>query len=255
MAFAHLSQGESTFEPQRNLLAAGEGLDGGGSVAADNAGNVYVTWHRSPAGSREAGGGAWLSVSADDGKSFAPGRMISPAGLGQCGCCGMKAAVSRTGEVYVLYRSAAESIHRDTILLVSRDHGGTFQSVSVDPWNINACPMSAFSLSDSPSGMLAAWETQGQVSLAVFNTTVRKLITPGVGTGQRKYPVAIGSGNGSILLAWVDGAGWARGGKLQWMVCDRSGRPTNETGSIDGVPAWSLISAIALPDGGFLVYY
>ena len=40
-----LSDEGSAFEPQRNVMQFAEGLDGGGSVAADVQGNVYVAWH------------------------------------------------------------------------------------------------------------------------------------------------------------------------------------------------------------------
>src|SRR5262249_13223052 len=35
----------TAFEPQRNLMQRTSALDGGGTVAADGAGNVYVAWH------------------------------------------------------------------------------------------------------------------------------------------------------------------------------------------------------------------
>jgi hypothetical protein len=53
------------------------GLDGGCSIAADTAGNVYVTWHgigESEASGKGAEGEArrcvWLTKSTDDGESF-----------------------------------------------------------------------------------------------------------------------------------------------------------------------------------------
>src|SRR5262249_55744364 len=45
MLYARLNESRSAFEPQRNLMLHSFGLDGGGSVAADRAGTVYVAWH------------------------------------------------------------------------------------------------------------------------------------------------------------------------------------------------------------------
>ncbi len=48
-AYTRLNDSGSAFEPQRNLTTWAKGLDGGGSVASDKEGDVYVTWHtRSP---------------------------------------------------------------------------------------------------------------------------------------------------------------------------------------------------------------
>src|SRR5712671_1255240 len=45
MLYTRLNDAGTTFEPQRNLMLHSFGLDGGGSIAADRAGNVYVVWH------------------------------------------------------------------------------------------------------------------------------------------------------------------------------------------------------------------
>ena len=45
MLYARLNDAGDAFEPQRNVIQRRPGLDGGGSVAADGEGNVYVAWH------------------------------------------------------------------------------------------------------------------------------------------------------------------------------------------------------------------
>src|SRR5689334_11531803 len=45
MLYARLRDDGGAFEQQRNVVRHNPGLDGGGSVAADDAGNVYVAWH------------------------------------------------------------------------------------------------------------------------------------------------------------------------------------------------------------------
>jgi hypothetical protein len=45
MLYTRLNDAGDAFEPQRNVIQRRPGLDGGGSVAADGEGNVYVAWH------------------------------------------------------------------------------------------------------------------------------------------------------------------------------------------------------------------
>ena len=45
MLYTRLNEAGDAFEPQRNVIQNHPGLDGGGSVAADREGNVYVAWH------------------------------------------------------------------------------------------------------------------------------------------------------------------------------------------------------------------
>ena len=47
MLYARLNEAETAFEPERDLITYAAGLDGGGSVAADPEGNVYVMRSRS----------------------------------------------------------------------------------------------------------------------------------------------------------------------------------------------------------------
>jgi hypothetical protein len=52
MLYARLNDRGTAFEPQRNLMHETFGLDGGGSIAADHNGNVYVGWHGKAQGAR-----------------------------------------------------------------------------------------------------------------------------------------------------------------------------------------------------------
>ena len=254
IAFTRLSDDKTHFDPQRNLLPESEEVDGGGSVAADQKGNVYVVWHNNPPGLREAAGGVFLVRSSDDGITFsAPQSIGQPAG-GQCGCCSMKAFATRTGAVYVFYRSAGNGIHRDATLVLATNSSLPSRAI-VEPWTINACPMSFFSLSDSGTGVLAAWETMGQVSFATFEG-LRKVVTGSApGIGRRKYPVAIQGEAGDILLEWVEGAGWGHGGTLQWQMYDQQANAIGSPGSGGAVSTWSLPTAVTTSDGQFVTIY
>ncbi|MGH9630038.1 MAG: hypothetical protein ACRD7E_17110 [Bryobacteraceae bacterium] len=134
MLYARLNDAGTAFEPERNLMLRSCGLDGGGSVAADRAGNVYVTWHGLPAGVKSGAGPesearrqVWLAKSGDNGRTFGREERVWEKPTGACACCGMKVFAARTGSVYVLYRSATEAIHRDIYLIKSKDRGKSFE--------------------------------------------------------------------------------------------------------------------------------
>src|SRR5260370_671623 len=169
------------------------GGDGGLSVAADARGDVYVVWHAMGAEPGEDRRRVYLARSTDDGKTFAREVPISPATLGACGCCGMRAFADERGTLYVLYRAAEESVHRDMTLLMSTDHGSTFRAVRVDSWELNACPMTTATLTEGESQVLAAWEKAGQVYFEEVERGADKVPTilaaPGEGA-HRKHPAS-----------------------------------------------------------------
>jgi hypothetical protein len=259
MLYTRLNDEGTAFEPQRNLIREAAGLDGGGSVAADAKGNVYVTWHAPEPGTQgEVSRRVWVAASSDDGATFAPEKPVSAEGTGVCGCCGMRAFSGRAGALYLLYRSAAGGVNRDTYLLTGKGPGAAFRSDDLHRWNVGTCPMSSFALAEDGAGVLAAWETNGQVYFARIDPASGKPSTPQGAPGEgrgRKHPVVAGNAGGEAVLVWTEGMGWNRGGSVAWQVFDREGRPAGETGRAGGVPTWSLVAVFARPDGGFTVVY
>jgi hypothetical protein len=259
MLYTRLNDAGTEFEPQRNVIQEAFGLDGGGSVTADDRGNVYVTWHAPAAGAEgEVNRRVWVVRSTDDGKTFAREQPAYAEPTGACGCCGLRAFADRKGNVYVLYRAATEKIHRDMYLLTSTDRGTSFQGADVGKWDINACPMSTAAFAQSVAGVLAAWETKGQVYYARINPETGQrspaVAAPG-DANDRKFPVVAGNARGETILVWTEGMGWNQGGSLAWQVYDKAGKPTAEKGKADGVPTWSLVAVFARPDGGFTILY
>jgi hypothetical protein len=259
MLYARLNDKGTAFEPQRNVIQAAKGLDGGGSVAADDAGNIYVVWHAPDPGQKgEDNRRVWVARSTDDGKTFAHEKAAYDKPTGACGCCGLRAFADRKGAVYVLYRSATDHSNRDTYLLVSRDKGASFEGDKVDPWVVQTCPMSSFAFAERDAGVLAAWETKGQVYFAGIDTATGKRSALAEAPGRardRKHPVMAADKHGQTILVWTEGMGWERGGAVAWQVFDKDGKPTAEKGRSDGVPTWSLVAVFARPDGGFAIVY
>jgi hypothetical protein len=259
MLYTRLNDKGTAFEPQRNVIQAAKGLDGGGSVAADEAGNVYVVWHAPTPGEKgEVNRRVWLARSTDEGKTFAPEKAAYEEPTGACGCCGLRTFADHKGNVYVLYRSATERVNRDTYLLTSTDKGASFHGDNLHRWKLEACPMSSFAFADSAAGVLAAWETKGQVYYARIDTATGKKSEPVAAPGEareRKHPVVACNKQGQTIMAWAEGVGWERGGAVAWQVFDKHGKPTSEKGRADGVPVWSLVAVFARADGGFAIVY
>jgi hypothetical protein len=132
MYYTRLNDADSAFEDQRNLMQFSGGLDGGGSVAADQFGGVYVAWHGRGETKGEEHRRVWVARSTDEEKTFAREAAAWNEPTGVCGCCGMRAFADRQGRVHLLYRAARESVNRDMYLLTSDDHGLKFSGELLD---------------------------------------------------------------------------------------------------------------------------
>jgi hypothetical protein len=260
MLFTRLNNSGTAFEPQRNLMESTFGLDGGGSVAADGHGDVYVAWHARKVGypQGEEGRRVWIARSRDAGKQFAPEALAWAEPTGACGCCGLSIFAGRDGTLYILYRAAKDMVHRNVYLLISRDDGKTFHGRLVDKWTIGACPMTSMAFAQGPDFVDAAWQTWKQVYYAMIHPKTlqmsKPIPAPGVGK-LRKYPALAVNSRGDTLLVWTDGTSWGQGGSLEWQVYDRNGSPIGKEDHVSGVPAWSFGAAFARPDGEFTIVY
>jgi hypothetical protein len=263
MLYSRLNDAGDAFEPQRNLIQSYPGLDGGGSVAADAEGNVYVAWHAPLKEQNEADRHVWVVRSADDGKTFGPETMADSDPVGVCGCCGMRIfATPRDGHVYVLYRSALNTVNRDMRLLVSSDHGRTFKLALDHPWQIGQCVMSTSAFNATADGaVLASWETKQQIYLAKVaagdDAPQEPVAAAAPGQGpNRKHPAVAANARGQFVLAWTEGTGWNQGGSVAWQAFDENARPlAGQAGRVEGLPVWSAPSVVAGPDGGFTIFY
>jgi len=119
--------------------------------------------------------------------------------------------------------------------------------------------MSSAWLSSGQTGVVAAWETAGQVYFARFDPKTSALSSPisPPGTAKRKHPVAATNREGETLLAWTEGTGWQKGGSLAWQLFDRKGQPAAEAqGRVpEAIPVWGLVAAFAQPDGRFVIVH
>jgi len=264
LLYARMNDAGDGFEPQRNVIVNHPGLDGGQAVAADAQGNVYVAWHAPAVERNEADRHVWIARSHDEGKTFEPETMALNDPTGVCGCCGMNIAAGPNGQVFILYRSATEMVHRDMYLLASDDHAATFHVVSKDPWTIGTCAMSTAAFFASKDKMLAAWETQNQIHFARVDAVrddaahqSEPMIQSIAGNpGNRKHPAITANADGEFIIAWAEGTGWNKGGAVAWQILDKDGKPQlRKPGHIDGLAAWDKPAVFVAPDGSFRVIF
>jgi hypothetical protein len=242
MLYTRLNNG--AFESERNVMTWTGGLDGGGSVAADEKGNVYVTWHGSAPDNKrgEAGRAVFVAKSQDEGKTFAKEVRANKDESGACGCCGMKAVIAND-RLYMLYRAATKVTNRDMTLLVS---DGT--ELIVAKWMIGSCPMSSAALLKGRDELLLAWELENQIAFSSRDNVV----SPS-GSGKRKHPSIAENSSATILLAWTENTGWERGGSLAWQFF-KDRKPVGEIQRKDGIPVWSMAAAVAVREQFYIIY-
>jgi hypothetical protein len=85
MLYARMNDARAGFERQINVMQFSGGLDGGGSIAADKPGNVYVAWHGKGDKEGEENRRVWVARSTDDGKTISRETAAWNEPTGACG--------------------------------------------------------------------------------------------------------------------------------------------------------------------------
>lgn len=246
---ARLVPGANTFSPQQNLLGDTTALDGGASIAADGKGGVSLVWHAAPAGATgESSRLVYERRSKDDGLSFSTPAPLNLDQPGVCACCSLRAQLADDGTLTVLYRGARSQASRGMVLLTRRNDRS--RQVTIDDWNVAACPMSSASLIPSGQGLLAAWENEGRISTGIVGATANGVQR--TGPANAKHPALARNEQGWTLITSVMGSGWNKAGTLHWDLMNAEGRIT-ASGSGGKLPTWSFPAAHSCPDGSFVV--
>jgi hypothetical protein len=214
---------------------------------------VHVVWHAAGAEDGEPKRRIYVATSKDDGGRFDPEKPFAIEG-GACGCCALEALAGGDGRLQILYRAAAALVHRDA-MWTTIGPAGLSPPIRLQPWELPACPMTTFTMAAAPDGIVAAWETAQQIHMATLNPDSRSFSTPAPlpGSALRKHPSVAVNRSGQRLIAWTEGTAWARGGTLVWALQDRTGVQLATAIDAGPVPVWGLVSAVAKPDGSFVI--
>lgn len=247
----------TAFEEERNLLTRTGHLDGGGSVAVDSAGNVFVAWHGSaPDNDRgELGRAMFVAVSVDGGESFSSETQANPLPTGSCACCSIRAYVDSDDRLRLLYRGANPE-SRDMMLLTSEDAGRSFTMDQVNRWATQACPLSSASMADDGGRLFVVSEVGAFVELARFDPggDEPRCVTR-VSTEEAKFPSLATNEDGEVLVAWVEDAGWGQGGTVKWRLFDADGVPKGAEVTGGELAPWSFPAVEAGTGDRFVVVW
>ena len=248
-----MNDDHSGFEPERNVMTWTTNLDGGGSIAADQEGNVYVAWHGrgdSPL-EGEMGRTIFMAISRDHGKTFGKEIAIKEAPSGSCACCGMRVFMHPVGQLHIVYRGIQGKV-RPMIDLWSDDRWVSFKKQLFNPWEIEACPMSSVTLLSLENEILIATEQEGNIQLngKPLDQSSLGIVSKKHEPWKGKHPSLARDRSGNVLLAWAEGAGWAKGGKLRWVIMNKEGAEiaSNPRKELPEIPAWSFPTACFFED-------
>jgi hypothetical protein len=118
--------------------------------------------------------------------------------------------------------------------------------------------MSTMALVEGPNGIVAAWETEGQIYFAGVHAGTATFTEPQAAPGEgsnRKHPTLALNSAGEMLLAWTEDTGWEKGGALAWQLFDKKGQPRGDMRRIEGgIPVWGL-PAVAAGGQGFTIFH
>jgi hypothetical protein len=215
--YASLAPGVKAFSKVRNINnKPSEGF----SLAADEKGNVTATWMADK---------LYANISRDEGKTFASYVEID-ASYNPCNCCTTSSTYAADGRVAILYREETDNERDMYLVLWDQSKNKSSRSrVSTTPWNINACPMTYYTVNRAKEGFVAAWPTKESIYFARMGKqgellSPTEIKTPG-NPGMRSGIVALPSPTGSTLVAWK------KENRLGWQLYDEKGRPGGEPGS------------------------
>ncbi|MBM3839962.1 MAG: hypothetical protein FJ398_18730 [Verrucomicrobia bacterium] len=237
--YATLAPDAKTFSPVRNLnRKPSEGF----CLAADERGRVTAAFLSSK---------LFAMTSNDSGVTFGPWAELNPA-WNPCDCCTTSATYGPDGKLALIYRE--ETNHERDVYVVLWDQRSESKPartrLSGVSWNVNACPMTYYSINRTDTGYVAAWPTKGQVYFAKLDQE-GKVLPP----GEIKTPGTNGMRTGILALSAADGTtlvAWKNKDVLGWQLYDAKGRPEGKPGS-ETSPG-NGAAGVVLRDGRFLLF-
>jgi hypothetical protein len=210
--YTHSSDGGATFAPPRPITPDPESQRFE-AIGFDPAGTLFAAWldKRTRAGAR-ANGEAYTGAALAFAWSNDAGATVSDARIAKdrtCECCRLGLAFAGPGRPVVLFRNIFGASVRDHAVTTFADPltPGPIHRVSVDEWDIDACPHHGPSLALGGGTYHVAWFTLGRIRQGLFYARSTD--------GGRSFsePMPIGRAERSPSRPFV----LARGGSA-WMV-------------------------------------
>jgi hypothetical protein len=227
------TDGGATFAPS-TPITADDTSQRFQAVAIDTNGKVFAAWldKRNAAPALAAGkpyaGAALAYAWSDNGATFNDTQIAFD---NTCECCRLAVAFAGPGRPAILFRNVFGGTTRDHAVVTFKDPKtpGPLRRVSVDDWEIDACPHHGPSLAIAPDGSYhAAWFTDGKARHGLFYARAdnadapfsepRALSSP---DRQPARPYLLADGK-ALHLVWKEFDGTKS--HVQWQVSSDSGR-------------------------------
>jgi hypothetical protein len=214
------------------------------AVALDADGSVFAAWldkrNRVPAqqgGRNYEGAGLFFASSNDGGATYSEARLAQD---NTCECCRLGLAFAGPGRPVIVFRNIFQGGVRDHAIITFSDSvtPGEIHRVSVDDWQISACPHQGPSLSISAAGTYhVTWYTNGSVRKGLFYARSQD--------GGRTFsdPLPIGRPDRSPSRPFI--LAGPHGTVMVWKEFDGETTTLNLTASHDDGLTWSKATAIA----------
>ncbi len=236
--YARLDPEAAAFAPVQNINRK---LSEGFSLAAGDKGRVTACW---------LSGKLYANISRDNGATFAPAVEIDAA-LDPCDCCTTSADYASDGRLALLYREETHN-QRDMVLVLWDQERNKVSRTQVSStlWNIEACPMTYYSVSRAGDGLVAVWPTRGQLYFARLDG--KDPLQP---PAEIKVPGTSGMRTGMLTLSATDGStlvAWKKDGQLNWQLYDERGRESGSPGSARS--AGNGVAGALASDGRFVLF-
>jgi hypothetical protein len=187
------------------------------AIGFDSNGEAFAAWldkrNRAPlqqAGKKYEGAAVFFASSKDGGATYSDARMAID---NTCECCRLGLAFDPSNHPVVVFRNIFEGGVRDHAVITFADAAtaGEPRRVSVDDWQIAACPHHGPSLAISQnSSYHVAWFTNGKVRKGLFYAHSRdggKSFSPPLAIGDPKRspsrPIVLAGPHG-LTIAWKE---------------------------------------------------
>jgi hypothetical protein len=203
------------------------------TLALDPAVGLFAAWldkRNAPAarasGKAYPGAALAYSWSTDRGESFAQAQIAQD---NVCECCRLGVAFLGAQRPVILFRNIFGNNTRDHALLAfqDRDVPGPIHRVSVDDWQIDACPHHGPAVAIGGAGTIhAAWFTSGKARKGVFyarSSDGGAHFTPPLPVGDTSRRAArpyLAANGGTVRLVWKEFDGENTGVWLMTSVND-----------------------------------
>jgi hypothetical protein len=172
--YSQSSDGGKTFAPPKPITDNTESQRFE-ALGFDPEGTLFAAWldkrNRVPlqqAGKKYDGAALFFASSKDGGASYSQAEMVVD---NTCECCRLGLGFDPSGHPVVVFRNIFEGSVRDHAIVTFTDQGtpGEVHRVSVDDWQVAACPHQGPSLSIAPDGTYhVVWYTNGKARKGLF---------------------------------------------------------------------------------------